>query len=120
MVDGVRGRLLTSRAVRTQLGLRLAKLRLARNVTQQALAEDAGVGLRTLRRIEAGHPSSLDSFLRLAIVLGLAEALLNAVPSSEIRPIERVDFRGRERRRASSRQDWAQQEAWSWAEDSDD
>ena len=31
--------------------------RLARNVTQAALAEDAGIGLRTLRRLEAGEPA---------------------------------------------------------------
>ena len=52
---------LTSRAQRTELGRRLARQRLARNVTQEALAESAGVGLRTLRRIEAGEPSGFDS-----------------------------------------------------------
>ncbi len=120
MADGMRGRSLTSRALRIELGRRLAELRLARNVTQSALAEDAGIGLRTLRRIEVGQPSSLDSLLRLAIVLGLADGLLNAVPSQEIRPIERVDSGGRERRRARPRKRASPTEPWSWADDLND
>ena len=120
MADGLTRGSLTSRALRTELGRRLAKLRLARNVTQRALAEDAGIGLRTLRRIEAGQPSSLDSLLRLAIVLGLADGLLKAVPSQEIRPIERVDSGGRKRRRARPRKRGSPTEPWSWAEDLND
>ncbi len=115
MANGVPHRSATSRALRSELGRRLAKLRLARNVTQSALAENAGVGLRTLRRIEAGQPCSLDSLLRLASALGLADGLLNAVPSQEIRPIERVDSGGRERRRARPRKSRSREEPWSWA-----
>ena len=115
MANGMPRRNPTSRALRTELGRRLARLRLARNLTQSALAEDAGVSVRTLRRIEAGQPSSLDSLLRLASVLGLADGLLNAVPSQEIRPIERVDSGGRERQRARSRKRGSREEPWSWA-----
>jgi transcriptional regulator with XRE-family HTH domain len=112
---------LTSRALRTEMGRRLAKLRLAKNVTQRTLAEDAGIGLRTLRRIETGQPCSLDSLLRVAIALGLAEGLLSAVPPREIRPIERVDSSaGRERRRARPRRVASPGEPWTWAEDSND
>lgn len=117
MANGMLSRHPTSHALRTELGRRLAKLRLARNVTQSALAEDAGIGLRTLRRIEAGQPSSLDSLLRLAIELGLANRLLNAVPSQEIRPIERVNSGGRERQRARPRRRPSREEPWSWADD---
>ena len=120
MADESRRRVLTSRELRAALGRRLAKLRLGRNVTQRALAEDAGVGLRTLRRIEAGHPSSLDNFLRLALVLDVAEGLLGAVPSGEIRPIERVDSGGRERRRARHRGGLVLEQPWSWAEELND
>ncbi len=112
---------LTSGALRAELGRRLANLRLARNVTQRALAEDAGIGLRTLRRIEAGQPSNLDNVLRLAIALDVADGLLNAVPAREIRPIERVDSgSNRERRRARPRKAEPPKAPWSWADDTDD
>ena len=78
----------TSQSLRAELGARLARQRLARNVTQEALAATAGIGLRTLRRIEAGESSSLDSFLRIAMALGLANALVNGIPEQAIRPIE--------------------------------
>ena len=111
---------LTSRALRIELGRRLAKLRLARNVTQRTLAEDAGIGLRTLRRIEAGQPCGLDSLLRVAIALGLGEGLLNAVPLREIRPIERMDSGGKERLRARARKGASPDDPWSWAKDLND
>ena len=119
MAAGVTHENLTSRALRTEMGRRLAKLRLARNVTQRTLAEDAGVGLRTLRRIEAGQPSGLDSLLRVAIALGLGEGLLSAVPLREVRPIERVDSGGRERQRARPRKGAPPDGPWSWVHESE-
>lgn len=107
---------LTSRALRTEFGRRLARQRLARNVTQEALAESAGVGLRTLRRIEAGEPSGFDSVSRIAIALGLADALTSCIPEHAIRPIERVDSRRGERQRARPRKTSGASESWSWSE----
>ena len=111
---------LTSQVLRIELGRRLAKLRLSRNVTQRTLAEDAGIGLRTLRRIEAGQPSGLDSLLRVVIALGLGEGLLSAVPTREVRPIERMDSGGKERQRARPRKIASPSDPWSWAEDPND
>ncbi len=109
----------TSGALRAELGTRMARQRLARNVTQAALAEDAGIALRTLRRLEAGEPTSLDSALRVAIALGLAEGLMSSIPAQEIRPIERVQSRGRERRRARPKTP-ASEEPWAWSDGPDD
>ena len=91
---------MTPSRLRTDIGGRLAQLRLARNVTQEALARDAGVSLRTVRRLEAGSSCGLDSFLRVALALGVGDAIAAAVPAIDIRPIERVRARGAERRRA--------------------
>ena len=92
---------LTAQALADEIGRRLAKIRLSRNITQKSLAESAGIGVRTLRRIEAGHRSTLDSFLRVVQALELDGHLLTAIPSHDIRPIERVDSRrGTERQRA--------------------
>ena len=93
----------TSQQIETEIGFRLAQLRLSRNVTQSMLAKEAGISPRTLRRLEAGGPSTLDTFLRVAAALNLDETVLGAVPSSEIRPIERVSHGGSERRRARPR-----------------
>ncbi len=110
----------TSGSLRAELGARLARHRLARNVTQQALAESAGIGLRTLRRVEAGESSSVDSVLRIALALGLADGLMSGIPEQDVRPIERVDSRGRERRRARAPKIRMPEEPWSWSEERND
>ncbi|MYH15966.1 MAG: helix-turn-helix domain-containing protein [Gammaproteobacteria bacterium] len=114
------GALETSLKLQAELGRRLAKLRLARNVTQQMLAREAGIGLRTVRRLEAGEPTSLDTFLRVVIALDLGEGLLTAVPSYDIRPIQRVENRGRERRRARPKTASQQSGPWTWGEETRD
>ena len=109
--------LTTAHSLEAVLGRRLAGVRLARNVTQKALSEEAGIGLRTLRRLESGEPSTLDSFLRVAMALGLVDDLLAAIPSREIRPIERVSARKSERKRARPARVTASEEPWTWGDE---
>ena len=110
----------TSRQIEGEIGSRLARLRLSRNVTQAMLAKDAGIALRTLRRLETGDPSTLDTFLRVAIALDLGDAILGAVPTGQIRPIERVSRTGSERRRARPRPREDRDPTWTWSDDPDD
>lgn len=117
MADNHTDWMATPHGLEAELGRRLARIRLGRNITQKTLAREAGVGLRTLRRVEAGEPSTLDSFLRVAIALGLAGALLSAIPSHEIRPIERVGSRQSERKRARPAKTGAAGEPWSWGDE---
>lgn len=56
------------------LGERLRAARLRRKLTQAMLAERVGVTLPTIRKLEAGEPSSsLATVIRVLQVLGLAE-----------------------------------------------
>ena len=110
----------TSRQIETEIGSRLARLRLSRNVTQSMLAEDVGIGVRTLRRLEAGEPSTLDTFLRVALALGLGDAILGAIPAGRIRPIERVSRIRSERRRARPRPKEVPDPIWTWGDGSDE
>ena len=110
----------TSQQIGAAIGSRLSRLRLSRNVTQAMLAEDAGIALRTLRRLEAGNPSTLDTFLRVAVALDLGDAILGAIPTGQIRPIERVSRTGSERQRARPRPREDRDPTWTWGEDPDD
>ena len=110
----------TSRQIESEIGSRLARMRLSRNVTQSMLAEDAGVGVRTLRRLEAGEPSTLDTFLRVALALDLDDAILGAIPTGRIRPIERVSRTGSERQRARPQPRANRDATWIWGDDSGD
>lgn len=110
----------TSRQMQAEIGARLARLRLSCNVTQSMLAKDSGIGIRTLRRLEAGEPSTLDTFLRVTLALDLGDAIVGAVPTGQIRPIERVSRAGAQRRRARPRPREGGDAAWTWGDDPDD
>jgi transcriptional regulator with XRE-family HTH domain len=72
---------MTDEALLKALGERLAGLRLARNLTQQELAEQAGLGLRTVQRLESGAAATqLSGLLRVCRVLGLVEQLDTLIP----------------------------------------
>jgi transcriptional regulator with XRE-family HTH domain len=101
------------------MGERLAQLRLARNLTQAELAAQAGLGLRTVRRVELGTAAiQLSGFVRICRVLGLLEGLEVLLPEVAASPIEQLKLQGRKRRRASRRKEPAVGEgkAWTWGE----
>lgn len=87
-------------AVLAELGRRLARWRLERNLAQERLAQEAGVVRRTVQRIEAGEPVALTSFIRVLRALELLESLERLVPEPPPSPLQRLKLAGRERRRA--------------------
>jgi transcriptional regulator with XRE-family HTH domain len=102
------------------LGERIARIRLSRNLKQAALAKEAGASLRSVKRLEAGENTSLDTFIRVLNVLGLGDFLLNALPDPNIRPVERVTRKGRERQRARDQSEGPATKTWSWGDEGDE
>jgi putative transcriptional regulator len=105
---------LSDAAVLQELGSRLAQYRLNLNLTQEALAREAGISLRTLVRIETGEPSQTSNVLRVLRVLGLLENLEALVPAPAVSPIEQLKLKGKVRQRASSETPARVAEPWSW------
>ncbi|WP_201768145.1 helix-turn-helix domain-containing protein [Asticcacaulis benevestitus] len=102
----------------TQLGERLARLRLSRNLTRAQLAKETGASSRTLARLEAGEGASLDSFIRVLLALNMESNLLAMLPDPAVRPIERVKLQGRERQRARPMQGETKPASeWAWGDD---
>lgn len=56
--------------VLARLGERFRRLRLVRNISQEALAENSGVGLSTLKRFENGRGCNLVALVQLLAALG--------------------------------------------------
>lgn len=92
--------LASSEQVIADLGARLERVRLLQNQTQAQIARQAGVSSRTVVRLEKGEAPSLDTFVRIMQALGLSSYLEAVIPDSDVRPMERVQNRGHERRRA--------------------
>ena len=57
---------------------------------------------------------------RVVAALDLEQAILSALPSGDIRPIERVSQKGRERQRARPSSERPGTATWTWGEDGDD
>ncbi len=94
-------RYLTDEAVLSELGARLERTRLERNLTQRELAAEAGVERKAVQRIEAGESVRLISLIRALRALGLLDALDQLVPEPVPSPIELLKLHGKSRRRAS-------------------
>lgn len=112
---------LTDESLLKRLGERLARLRLSKNLTQQQLAEQAGLGLRTVQRLELGEAATqLSSFVRVCRVLGLVENFNALVPVQPISPMAQLKLQGRQRQRARSTKLIAAEPKakWTWGEPS--
>jgi transcriptional regulator with XRE-family HTH domain len=99
-----------------ELGERLTRVRLDRNLTQAELALEAGVSKRTLERMEAGGPTQLVNLVRVCRALDLVEHFETLVPPPIPSPLAQLKLRGKERKRASSVKPVAPAAKWQWAE----
>ena len=109
---------LTDDSVLAELGQRLAARRIALRLSQAALAERAGLGKRTVERIEAGHSAQLTGWIRLLRALELLPALDALVPEESLSPLaalERQSRRPQRVRRSESKVDDTAAD-WTWGD----
>ena len=99
-----------------ELGERLARARLERNLKQADLAAQAGVSKRTLERMEAGGATQLVNLLRVCRALDLVERFETLIPEPVISPVTQLKLQGKARKRAASVADAKPQGKWQWAD----
>jgi transcriptional regulator with XRE-family HTH domain len=105
-------------ATLAELGERIARMRLNRNLTQADLAAEAGVSLRTLQRLEGGESTQLVNLIRTLRALALLDNLDALVPAPAASPLQQVRTGGKERRRASPRSETRRPQApWTWGDE---
>jgi transcriptional regulator with XRE-family HTH domain len=76
--------------VEALIGERLAGLRVGLGITQAELAVRAGIGKRTLERLEAGEGCQFSSVLAVLRELDLLDALEAVLPKSVPTPMEQL------------------------------
>ena len=111
--------LATSDQIEAALCKRLENVRLSRNITQIQLADEAGVSPRTIGRLEKGQGVSVDTFIRVLMALGIQQNLEALLPDPSVRPIERIDTGGGERKRARPGLPGDERAMWSWGDGED-
>ncbi|WP_299147360.1 helix-turn-helix transcriptional regulator [uncultured Tateyamaria sp.] len=85
-----------------ELGTRLAKHRKQRGFSQDDLAREAGLGVATLRRIEAGEGSQMESWLKLLKALKMLSGVEQLLPESIESPLAQVRAQSKTTKRTTS------------------
>ncbi|MHB1109022.1 MAG: helix-turn-helix domain-containing protein [Devosia sp.] len=106
-----------SRQVIAELGRRIEKIRLSRNITQAQLAQSAGLSNRTVSRLEQGDAPSMDTFVRVMLALGLASHMEVLLPDPDVRPVERMRLKGHERLRARPEKRAVARQPFRWGDE---
>jgi len=104
----------TDEAILAEVGQLIARRRLAQQMTQAELAEQAGIGKRTLERVEAGQTAQFSTMIRIFRVLGLLPKLDQMLAEPPLRPLEAAARKGKARQRASGHSKPKPQEPWTW------
>lgn len=99
--------------VLSEVGSRLRRERLDRNLTIAEVAERSGVSERTIRTVEAGHSFTMGTLLALLRTYGLLSRLDALLPDAGPSPIQLAERQGEPRQRAS-RRSTAATDDWEW------
>ena len=83
MVNGM-----TTEEWEAALGRQLRDLRLRQNIDQRQLAEQAGVALNVVKRLEAGMGSTLTSLVKVLRALGRIDWIGSLAPAVSISPLQ--------------------------------
>ncbi len=92
----------TDDAILSEIGDRLRRERLNRNLTQQELAERSGISEKTIRKVEDGHNFSAKTLIRLLRAVGLVGRIDALLPAPGLSPVQIARMHGKVRERATS------------------
>ena len=73
-----------------ELGDRLARVRKQHGYIQARLAKEAGIGVATLKRMEGGKGGQLESWIKVAQALHMAESINTLMPEHFDSPMAEV------------------------------
>jgi len=83
---------------------RLKEYRLQQNTTQLDLAQNTGVSLNVIQRVETGKPVSTLNFIAVLRGLDLLENFDVAFPEPPVSPILLQRLKGKQRKRARNKE----------------
>lgn len=78
----------TSEELEQELGAQIRAARLRRNLTQEELAAKAGVSRVSIRSLEKGDGSSVQTFVRVLKALGLQRWISGLQPEVKVSPLQ--------------------------------
>jgi len=92
---------LSNPAILKEIGDRLRKKRLDKNISQQKLSDLSGLHRVTIGEMENGKPFSMLTFIGILRALKELETIDQILPEPGINPLKLAKLQGKERKRAS-------------------
>lgn len=92
---------MSDKAILAEIGARCKRRRLNRNLTQQEVADQAGLTRVTVGEFERGASAGMLTLIRILRVLGALEDLDSFLPDTGLSPLQLAKLKGRQRQRAS-------------------
>jgi putative transcriptional regulator len=93
---------MSDKAIIKEIGRRVKRRRLERNLTQQEIADIAGISRPTVSDLERGKPFEILTLIQVMRALDALDELDLFLPDPGISPLQLARLRGHERQRASS------------------
>jgi len=103
--------------VEKELGKRLKRRRLDRNLSQEALAERSGLSRRTIAAIEHGEGTTLTTLLTVLRALDALDPLDNFLPEPGISPIAMLKLQETPRKHAYKTRTPPPEGGWKWGDE---
>ena len=107
----------TVETIFAELVRRIAQKRVNLGLTQCKAAEQAGIGVRTLRRLELGGDCQFSTIIRLLKTYDLIDRLNQLVPEPTVSPIEFFEQQQKTRKRAPKTISKATNQPWKWEDE---
>jgi transcriptional regulator with XRE-family HTH domain len=93
---------MSNKAIIQEIGLRVKRKRLEGNLTQQEIADIAGISRSTVSDLERGNQFEILTLIQILRALNALDEIDSFLPDPGISPIQLAKMRGKERQRASS------------------
>jgi transcriptional regulator with XRE-family HTH domain len=78
-----------------EFGKRIKGYRIKKRLTQQELADKAGISLFTVTQVEKGKPVSCSTLIAILRVLRMLDNFEMLIPEMEVSPIEQMKLQGK-------------------------
>jgi len=108
---------MSDQVILDEIGTRISKYRLNKNMTQEELAKEAGVSIPTIQRAENGSSIQLLSLLRILQALHLINNIDSLMPDIATSPLQQVSMKGKVRKRASHSDKNKEGIHWIWGDE---
>ena len=92
---------MSNKAILRELGRRVRQRRLAKNLSQESLAQMAGVNRMTIVNLEKGKTTTLLTLVQVLHALGSLDGLQGFLPDLGPSPLQMARMKGRKRLKAS-------------------